>query len=447
MKLRKLSINTEFELYGNWYFSKELPKKFSGVLTKNSERITLKIYIDSMNIEELTHDFDYFYGMTEYGELITCRKLVYTGSKFGSSIPNISYVIQEIYVGDFIDNNTQFNSITLSFDFLNKWIKKGIRLNSENKFKDIENYPKDTYIINQDLKLQDSIAYVERLSSTKYEYLIEKNLKLSFINTCNLSDVRLNFYKINLFLNIFFNKFIVFNQIYLVTEGKNKVYRIFNQDIDKKFHDNKSVIYYEEFKSYLESSLTKWFSNFPKYYTLSSNIIKANSHVYDLKAYYAELIRNFETYHREFIENNFEEKQLIDEDKKKLVKFIESEIENNIYFMDRIKYTTEKVSFRERIESTLDSLPDRFKEEISNYYNEKNNTERGIKRNIKSYTNFLTDFRNDYIHNNVLAESEIFERNENLFEETAMLKKYLRYLILFELGIHEKLLIKEDYYY
>ncbi|TDL93311.1 hypothetical protein ERX27_11080 [Macrococcus brunensis] len=319
MKLSKIAINDDFEVFGYWSINENLNDKFSGTLYKKDNKITLKIYREDWG--ELYNNIEFLYGFTEEGEKITLKDLFCISHSFGSKITTNSYIIKEVLVGEFIDNNTQFKSINCSFNFLSKWINKRFNYLTSNKNEEINNYPKDLYLISETLSLVDGLSYFEKVKNEKYEIILKKNLKLKFSPEKNLNGCFYSFYQLQLFLNIFMNKYIVFDRIQMViSDGNDKVItRIYSQDTDGKFHDSSNVIYYEKISSILDQVLNKWYSNFPLFYTLTSELIKPNSYTYNVKAFHVELIRTFEIYHREFLENKELEKIDVSKDLKKII--------------------------------------------------------------------------------------------------------------------------------
>ncbi|WP_341777587.1 HEPN domain-containing protein [Macrococcus brunensis] len=130
-----------------------------------------------------------------------------------------------------------------------------------------------------------------------------------------------------------------------------------------------------------------------------------------------------------------------------MIDFIDKNIDNQSYFIDRVKFVEESVSFRTRLKQSFNKLPLKYQQELSDYVNKKFGYNRAINRNIRTLSNKLVDDRNNFIHNNIIQESKIYNLEDNLFEEATMLQKFLRYLILRELGIPEDLLLKDNYMY
>ncbi|HHC9127283.1 TPA: HEPN domain-containing protein [Staphylococcus aureus] len=447
MKIKKKIINDCFEVFGYWSLDKNMTEKHSGILIKNDEDITLKIFTENL---EWNHDkIDFIYGNVESGEVISLRKLIEVKGFGVRNITTFTFLVQEIYIGSFIDNETIFKSITFGFDFLNNWINKGIKLTSRIQEEEFNNYPKDKYIITDNIVLSDGLIGNEKVRRNSYMVNINKNLKLSFNNSINLDETLYNFFKINLFLNVLINKSIVFNYIKLKTNNDETIYRIFNQEKDKNFHDNLNVPFYEKVKDTLELSLQCWFENFPLFYTLTSELIKPNFYRYDVKAFHVEKIRSFEIYHREFLEKKTEQesKQDLEEDKKILEEIICNRIKNVEYFMKRINYEEGTYSFRKRLELTFKNLPELYKQQLSNHVNKTKGRKKSPSDNISSFSNKLVKDRNDFIHNNVIDEKNILNHDKYLFEEAKLLQRFLRYFVLKELGFKDEILLRNDYYY
>lgn len=447
MKLSKISINDDFEVFGYWALNKDLNGKVSGTLYKKDNKIRLKIYKEDWG--ESYNNIEFLYGFTEEGEMVTLKSLVCISHSFGSKITTVIYIIKEVLIGDYIDNSTKFKSISCSFNFLNKWINKKFDYLSDEKNKEINNYPKDYYYISNNLLMIDGLTFVEKMKNEKYEIILKKNLKLVFTPEIDLKECFFSFYKLQLFLNVFMNKYIVFDQIHMVIADENNIVikRLYSQDSDKKFHDNSNVIYYENVTSLLDKILNKWYSNFSLFYTLTAELIKPNTFTYNVKAFHVELIRTFEIYHREFLENKEIEKIDVSKDLKKVLDFIDINVDNQSYFIDRVKFVEESVSFRTRLNQSFKTLPLKYQQELSDYVNKSFGYNRGINKNIKTLSNKLVDDRNNFIHNNIIQESKIYNLENNLFEEAKMLQKFLRYLILKELGFPEDLLLKDNYMY
>lgn len=458
MKIKNLEINEPFKVEGYWHVlplvnengeHNNVDDWVFGILKKDKYGIFLTVYSDDFYDRQERYEeteINHIYGLTQKGERITLSNLKRV--KFNENYPGFpvyEYIIQEVFVGDFILSTTLFSEIEFSFKFLNIWIKQSIDKQSKNFNNELENYKVRKIIINNNLKLFDGLTLNGDIGNPiKYQVKIKKFLTLSSKKALSLDEINFEFRKLRLFLNTVISHFITFDHMCYKLKNGNRVTKFYNQDEHLEKRNNSNIPSFEECYPKLEIALKKWFANPSFYLLMSKDLMKPKGYRYYLDNFHVEQIRGIEVFHRELYTQNIHD---VEEDKQKILEFINSEIHNKEYFKERIEYKG-GTSLRFRLTEIFNSLPMEFQEKISKNYNQQKNTKRGVNKNLKSFINKLVNDRNNYVHNNLIEEvPELNEKYKYLFEESLLLQSIIRYLILREIGFTDELLLSNDNYY
>lgn len=458
MKIKNLEINEHFKIEGYWHVEqlinengehKNVDDWVFGILKKDQYGIFLTVYSDDFYDRQERYEeaqINYIYGLTQKGERITLKNLKRVNLKENfPGFPVYEYIIQEVFVGDFILNTTLFSEVKFSFKFLDLWIKQNIDKRSGDFNNELKKYKVRKINIDNNLKFFDGISLKANTNNPiKYQVKTKKFLALSSKKNLLLDEINFEFRKLWLFLNTIISHYITFDYISYKLVNGNKVTKIFNQDEHLEKQNLTNIPSFEDCYSIMEYALTKWFNNPDFYLLLSKDLFKPKGYRYYLDNFHVEQIRSIEVFHREVYSSNHID---VTEDRDKLLEFINNEIENKEYFKERIEYKGE-ISLRNRLTEILYSLPMDLQEEISKNYNQQKNTNRGVNKNLKSFINKLVNDRNNYVHNNLIEEvPELNEKYKYLFEESLLLQSIIRYLILKDIGFTDELLLSNDYYY
>lgn len=398
IRIEDKKMSESFEVRGYWGTNSKLNEiKTFGTLKYSKDGIVLEILGQlNENINNFYDEkFESIYGFTVKGEFISlynCNPMSETFNAPGLTIHE--YSIDSFLVGGFHSiNNIYFNDSDVYLSNFNKWLdKRYISISLDNKdgiitkgscTVDTENCKKDLFSINFE---NEGFIINEQFRFKNHYGLDNANLNgvgyLNFITkeVENLEYQFKNFNKIRKLISFLCNSPIYFDRIHIKAdklkdyEGNDypehhKLAYFFRQIGDITNNNYTVFLKYTDVKSNISHIFNKWIDNSEKIIPIFDLISSDLYMNYYEETVFLDCARALEAFHREFIDDSFEEdcaySQKIDNYKEVLKDFISKNIDDKYqnYFSEKINYP-DNINFMKRLKGILSTLNDTTKKQL-----------------------------------------------------------------------------------
>ena len=477
-------MTESFDIKGRWSLEqnsfRDNTNYVSGILRYDPERITLELigtlsnnadcYFESKEVERV-------YGFSDNGESITLFECQPYQSRISApGFATVSYYVQKVYVGCFLDSETEELPISVAFSFTNldAWIRSDLvkrkYLGSSyrsisvdlNELKDeLLRYENSAIRLSEDIKIKQTEPN-QYINIEIYDISIEHfyHIEPIITNTITLQDCLKLINSIRKLLVVLTRQPMYYKYIdcYFVSNSVddnscNLRGRLFFNQIGncasvKAINPNNRngfLIRHSDIKDELRRILDKWFED-SKYFNeiVDSYVCSKYSREF-VETEFLNRARELESYHRFFVENpsshgivNYvknNDEERITKERNLIVDYINETIPkaDRDYFIDRIDYTKE-MTFGDRIDCLLKNLPEKLSEKLGLKDNPDGQLQ--LKRQIVHTRNYFThrDDSKKYKH-------AVFQPYD-LYTLTIKLETILQYYCLVEMGIQSELVSK-----
>lgn len=432
MKIIDESLNSTFTIMSLWSLESDGEFEITGNLEYDDGDIKLTLLNTDFSIED---KFNEIYGKDSKGNCIILKE-IFVKQQVEGSINSCILIANKMFVGKSFFEEIKVSEVTFSANEYSEWINKNIITFKDGFVKlSRENIKSDEIKLSNNVNVYDYLKGKERVNRNSVNLTQEKCFKIKFINMVDFEDA---FEITNRFKNltaIIMKKPINFLWVDLrICEYK---FRMFYSQNNAKSTNKIKGISYSEIDN-LEDIYRNWFNLKDDLKVLENVIVLNETLPTYLNTKLIDAIKALEVYHRNFMDQgeHVELPSTIEEDRIKLMQFIEDNIIAEEYFLGKVMHEEQGYNLNSRLVKIFTSLPQNLKEKYIKKSNKK------MSKSISSLAYILTETRNNYVHaDDMTRYPKSLKDSDEISDMIEKLKDIIWYLYLKTIGIEETILI------